>query len=413
MPDRLLLLLTAHTYRAGAFLEAAERLGLDVTIGSDRRPALAHADPAGHLRLDFAKPRRAAAAAILFARRHPISAVIAAEDEEVLAGAEIAAALGLPHNPPAAAGVARDKFRLREMLWRAGLSTPPFQGLALEADPAAAARKMVYPAVLKPTFLSASRGVIRVDDEIEFAAAFQRIQRMLRPFGETDASAPAILAEGYIPGAEAALEGLLREGTLQRLALFDKPVPLVGPYFEETIYVTPSRLTAAQQEAAWSCVEEAVGALGLRHGPIHAEVRLNAAGAWLIEVAPRSIGGWCSRVLRFDSSISLEELILRHALGQDVRRYRREAAASGVLMIPIPRAGRLEKVEGLERAREIEGVDDVQMAIPLGEPVERLPEGGRYLGFAFARGESPAQVEAALREVWSSLEISIVDVRPP
>jgi len=405
--DRLLLLLTAQTYRAGAFLEAAERLGLDVTIGSDRRPALAHADPAGHLHLDFASPRRAAAAAAEFAQRHPIAAVVAAEDEEVLAAAEIAAALGLPHNRPTAAAAARDKLTLRKTLWRAGLPCPSFQGLPIDGDPDQAARTMVYPAVLKPSFLSASRGVIRVENEAEFVAAFERIAGILH--GSDLASAPdiPILAEGYIPGTEVALEGMLTNGSLQRLAVFDKPDPLEGPYFEETIYVTPSRLPAAKQDTAWACVEESVSALGLRHGPIHAEVRLNAAGAWLIEVAPRSIGGWCSRALRFDSSMSLEELILRHALGQDVRRFQREPAASGILMIPIPRAGFLEKVEGLDQVRAIPGIDDVRLAIPLGERVEPLPEGGRYLGFAFARGDTPDEVEEALRKVWTGLSISI------
>jgi biotin carboxylase len=271
---------------------------------------------------------------------------------------------------------------------------------------------MVYPAVLKPTFLSASRGVIRVENKTEFVAAFERIARMFRSSDLASAPAIAILAEGYIPGTEVALEGLLTDGSLQRLAVFDKPDPLEGPYFEETIYVTPSRLPAAKQEAAWACVEESVSALGLRHGPIHAEVRLSAAGAWLIEVAPRSIGGWCSRALRFDSSMSLEELILRQALGQDVRRFQREPAASGILMIPIPRAGFLEKVEGLDQARAIPGIDDVRLAIPLGERVEPLPEGGRYLGFAFARGDTPEEVEEALRKVWAGLATSIAGTRP-
>lgn len=411
MPQRLLLLLTAHTYRAGAFLEAAGRLGLDVTIGSDRRPALAHADPTGYLQLDFESPRLAASAAAEFAQRHPIAAVIAAEDEEVLAAAEIAAALGIPHNPPAAVAAARDKLAMRKALWRAGQRCPPFQGLSIDTDPRQAARGMVYPGVLKPTFLSASRGVIRVESGAEFVAAFDRIVRMLRPSDLAASPAASLLAEGYIPGTEVALEGLLRNGSLQRLAVFDKPDPLEGPFFEETIYVTPSRLPWAEQEAAWKCTEEAVAALGLRHGPIHAEVRLNPAGAWLIEVAPRSIGGWCSRALRFDGSTSLEELILRQALGQDVGGFRREPAASGILMIPISRAGILEGVEGLDQARAVPGIDDVRMAIPLGERVEPLPEGGRYLGFAFARSGTPQEVEKALRKAWASLDISIVETR--
>ncbi|MGH2626644.1 MAG: ATP-grasp domain-containing protein, partial [Anaerolineales bacterium] len=314
--------------------------------------------------------------------------------------------------PPAAAAAAQDKLAMRQAMWRAGLPTPPFQGLTMDADPAQAGRKMIYPAVLKPTFLSASRGVIRVEDEAEFTVAFRRIKRMIRPLRPSGVPAVPILAEGYIPGNEVALEGLLSDGWLQRLAIFDKPDPLEGPYFEETIYVTPSRMPASRQEAAWGCAERAAAALGLRHGPIHAEVRLNPSGAWLLEVAPRSIGGWCSRALRFDSQMSLEELILRHALGQEVRGYQREPAASGILMIPIPGAGFLEKVAGLERARAIEAIDDIRLAVPLGSRVDPLPEGGRYLGFGFARAKTPQEVEDALRRARSSLVVSISDTHP-
>lgn len=399
--------MTTQTYRAGAFLEAAGRLGMAVTVGSDRRPALAAADPASFLPVDFEVPSRSLARSIRFAGDHPIAAVVAAEDEGVMAAAQIAAALHVPFSPPEAVALARDKALMRTRLWEAGMRSPPFSILSTDSNPAEQAHRFSYPVVLKPTHLSASRGVIRADDAAGFEAAWRRIQALLRqPRGARARSRP-ILVEGYIPGTEVALEGLLTHGSLQPLAIFDKPDPLEGPFFEESIYVTPSRLQPGAQDLAWECVMDAVRALGLTEGPLHAEVRLNSAGAWLLEIAARSIGGWCSRALRFDSSASLEELILRHAAGGDVSRFSREAPASGVLMLPIPSAGTLVRVEGLDEARALPGVEDIRLAIPLGDRVEPLPEGNRYLGFAFARAPSPAEVEAALRQVREHVRVVI------
>jgi biotin carboxylase len=303
--------------------------------------------------------------------------------------------------------LARDKGLMRLRLWEAGMRSPPFSIHPVGSDPAAYAHQLPYPVVLKPTDLSASRGVIRADDAAGFVAAWRRIQALLGQPGQLPGQSRPMLVEGYIPGSEIALEGLLTRGSLQRLAIFDKPDPLEGPFFEESIYVTPSRLPQGVQDSAWECVVYAVRALGLTDGPLHAEVRLNSAGAWLLEIAPRSIGGWCSRALRFDPSASLEELILRHAAGEDVSRFRREAPASGVLMLSIPIAGTLVRVEGLDEARAISGVEDVRLAIPLGHRVEPLPEGNRYLGFAFARAGSPAEVEAALRQVRERVRVEI------
>ncbi|MEX0789112.1 MAG: ATP-grasp domain-containing protein [Anaerolineales bacterium] len=406
-PPRLLLLLTTQTYRAGAFLEAAGRLGMAVTVGSNRRPALAAADPASFLQVDFDSPSRSLARAIRFAGDHPIAAVVAAEDEGVGAAAQIAAALGVPFSPPEAVALARDKGLIRKRLWEAGMRSPPFSILTGDSDPAEYAHRFSYPVVLKPTDLSASRGVIRADDAAAFESAYRRIQALHHQPEDGAARTRPMLVEGYIPGTEVALEALLTRGSTQPLAMFDKPDPLEGPYFEESIYVTPSRLTQGIQDTAWECVVDAVRALGLTDGPIHAEVRLNLAGAWLLEIAPRSIGGWCSRALRFDKSASLEEVILRHAVGEDVSHFRREAAASGVLMLPIPSAGTLVRVDGLDEARAIPGVEDVRLAVPLGDRVEPLPEGNRYLGFAFARAPTPAEVEVALRQVRERVRVVI------
>ena len=272
------------------------------------------------------------------------------------------------------------------------------------------ARQVEYPCVVKPLSLSASRGVIRADDPAQFVAAFHRLAAILqRPDVATSArrSTREILVERFIPGPEVALEGLLTDGKLRTLALFDKPDPLDGPFFEETLYVTPSRFPPAAQDAIAACTAEVAAALGLRHGPVHAELRVNEQGPWMLEIAPRSIGGLCSRTLRFDDGLSLEALILRHALGFDVEALERETPAAGVMMIPIPRAGILRQVAGQEDARRVAGIEDIRITIPIGREVVPLPEGSRYLGFIFARAETPAGVESALREAHRRLTFVI------
>jgi biotin carboxylase len=407
---RLLLLMTTQTYRANAFLEAARRLRVPVVVGSERPQALSAVNPAGHLTLDFLAPEVATQTILDFHQHYPISAVVAADDDGVILAAMAAAALGLPHNPVAAVLAARDKYRMRQILAAAALPGPRVWRYDIGHDPAEMARQVEYPCVLKPLSLSASRGVIRADDPAQFVTAFQRLVAILqRPEVAASArrAAQAILVETFIPGREVACEGLLTDGQLRLLTLFDKPDPLDGPFFEETIYVTPSRLPAPLQDAVKACTADVAAALGLRHGPVHAELRINAQGPWPLEIAPRSIGGLCSRTLRFGSDLSLEEVILRHALGHDVRSLEREKPAAGVMMIPIPRAGILRQVRGLEEARQVPGIDDISMTIPIGHEVVPLPEGSRYLGFIFARDDTPAAVEAALREAHRRLTVVI------
>jgi biotin carboxylase len=263
--------------------------------------------------------------------------------------------------------------------------------------------------VLKPTILAASRGVIRADDEAGFVAAFRRIEAILRTpeVAAHGAEAEQVLVEGFIPGREVALEGLLVDGELTVLALFDKPDPLDGPFFEETLYVTPSRLPAAEQEAIRHVTGWAAVALGLREGPVHAELRVNAAGPWVIELAARSIGGLCSRTLRFGTGMSLEEVILRHALGIELDSLERERQPAGVMMLPIPRGGVLQAVHGQEAAERVPGIEAVTITAHRGQELVPLPEGSRYLGFVFARAETPETVEAALREAHRRLSFDI------
>jgi biotin carboxylase len=398
------LVATTTTYKAAAFLEAAARLGVDVTVATERAQALAALHPAGHLRLDFASPERAVEAVRAFAAQHPVDAVLAADDEGTYLAALAGRALGLRHNPPEAVLAARDKRRTRAALQARGLPTPWFRTVPLDGDPAAIARHLAYPCVLKPLAASASRGVMRADDAPEFVQRFERLAALVE---DARLAGEEILVEAYLPGIEVALEGRLEDGDLHVLALFDKPDPLEGPYFEETIYVTPSRHAPRVQEALAAMAQQACTALGLRHGPVHAELRWNDAGAWLLEVAPRSIGGLCAHALRFgDGSVSLEELLLRDALGRDAS-LARVAYASGVMMVPIPHAGILRGVRGTEAAAAVAGIHAVRMVIPPGQTVAPPPEGSRYLGFLFAHAATAAEAEAALRAAHAKLEIDI------
>ncbi len=411
---RLLLLIPTTSYRTSDFVSAAHRLGVEVVVGSNRRQALEAYSGGGTVKIDFKDVGKGVEQILAYARERPLGAIVGVDDETAALAAAAAAALGLPHNPPASVATAADKHRFRTALAGAGLPSPGFRLLSIDDDPARAAREAAFPCVLKPVALAASRGVIRANDEQAFIAAFRRIVRILNqpdvaPMGET---ARRILVESYIPGVEVALEGLLDRGRLHVLALFDKPDPLDGPFFEETIYVTPSRLAKAAQDAIAEATRNAVAAVGLREGPIHAELRLEGEAPWVIEVAARSIGGLCSRVLRFGAGIGLEELILRHALGRPLDSLDRERRPAGVMMLPIPHAGVLREVRGLDQARGVQGVEDVRIAIPLGQPVVPLPEGSKYLGFVFARAETPGAVETALREAHRRLEFVIEPAAP-
>jgi biotin carboxylase len=400
----VLVLATTHSYRLEPFLAAARKLGVDVVRGLDVPPAHA-AEGDGLLGLDFRSPERAAGqvqAHVLAGSR--LAAVIPTDDAAVALAAHIAEAIDLPHNAVEAAEATRDKRVMRQAFARAGLPGPWVRPFTTADDPAALAGAARYPCVLKPACLSGSRGVIRADDPASFVAAFDRQRAILERAGQRDA-----LVEGYLPGDEYALEGVLSHGRLTALALFDKPDPLVGPFFEETLYITPSRAPAERQAAIFQAAQAMAAAVGLHEGAVHAEVRVNAGGVFPLEIAGRSIGGLCSQVLRFThtAAMSLEELILRQALGQDISRLTRETPAGGVMMMPIPAAGTLTAVHGLEAARAVPGIESIEVTAPLGYPLVPLPEGESYLGFIFARGPSPGEVEAALRAAWAKLRFSI------
>jgi biotin carboxylase len=290
-----------------------------------------------------------------------------------------------------------------------GVLSPAFWVFAMADDPERLAARVPYPCVLKPLSLSASRGVIRANDPSEFVAAFAEIAEILAEarLDEDDPGAHQLLVEEFIPGAEVALEGMLIDGVLTTLAIFDKPDPLDGPYFEETLYVTPSRVPLETQRSISEATQRAAAALGLCTGSVHAELRLNEQGAWIVEVAARSIGGLCSSTLRFGAETSLEEIILRQAARLDLTSVEREQQPAGVMMIPIPASGILRDVRGVAEAQLVPGIDEVTISIPCGEMVQAPPRAGRYLGFIFAHADTPQEVEKALRQAHGHLKFEI------
>jgi len=402
---RLLLILPSATYRAPDFMAAARELGVAVTVASDRAAAMSAAMGERALTLRSSNPEVAAEAIVARAGDTPFAAIVGVDDQGVMAAALAAERLGLAHNPPLAVARTRDKAAMRQALADSNVPQPRFVLLPAGGDVPAATSETGLPCVIKPLSLSGSRGVIRADNPRQAEAAAKRVRAIMAAAGEP-ADAP-LLFESYLPGVEVAVEGLLHSGRLQLLAIFDKPDPLEGPYFEETLYVTPSRLADAAKAEIERITARAATALGLREGPIHAELRVDGQNVSVLELAARSIGGLCSRALRFGVGVSLEQLILRHALGLDADDLRRESMASGVMMIPIPRSGTLIEVAGQEQARGVPGIGGLEITIAPGRPVVALPEGDRYLGFLFARGLTAETVEVSLREAHACLRVTI------
>ena len=391
--DRVLLILPSATYRAPDFVDAAARVGAEVVVGSEHRQALSSEMGDRAVVLTLSRPEMAADQIEKLARRAPLDAIVAVDDGGVRAAALASERLGLRGNPPEAVARARDKAAMRAALDAAGVRQPEWS-VGRDPEPPG------YPCVLKPLTLSASRGVIRADTPEEARAAAERIRAIL---ADPDAE---LMAERFVPGPEVAVEAILDRGRLETLGVFDKPDPLDGPYFEETIYVTPSRLPEATLAEVHRLTAEAAAAIGLTEGPVHAELRIGPP-VTVLELAARSIGGLCGRSLRFGLGVSLEEVILRHALGMPLDHLGREQLASGVMMLPIPRAGVLRAVHGVEEARAVPDVAGLEISIARGRPVQPLPEGDRYLGFLFAKAGTPDRVEAALREAHALIRVEI------
>lgn len=418
--SRVLILATTTGYQTRSFGEAAERLGVELVFATDRCHVIDDPWQDGAIPIRFYDEDHSVRTLLDSVRFRPIDGVLAVGDRPTVIAARVAEGLGLPGHPPSAVEVARDKERSRMRLRDAGLPVPWFVPSALYADPGALVTRVDFPCVIKPVALSGSRGVMRADNVEQFFAAYARLQTLMRQpeiRAEQDEAHERLLIEGFIAGREFALEGVLHYGGLTVLALFDKPDPLDGPFFEETIYLTPSSLDADTQARVTETIARAAAAIGLTHGPIHAECRVNDEGVFVLEVAARPIGGLCARALRFekrgresfppDPPISLEELLLRHCLGDSPEKWGRESVASGVMMIPIPCRGVFRHADGLEEARGVAGIDDIRVTAKADQLLVPLPEGASYLGFIFARSDQPGDVDRALRASHGLLRFAI------
>lgn len=417
---RVLLFTAKLGYQTRSFEEAALKLGVQLVYVTDRCHQLENPWGDHAIAVHFESPETAAYTVMESVRGQEIAGVLALGDRPAAAAAYAARGLGIHYNHPAAVDACRSKVRMREVFRDAGLPVPWFRALPIDPIPEPALLGISFPCVLKPISLSASQGVIRVNDRQEFLAAAARLRRLLESpeiRATREANLDQMVVEGYIPGTEVAVEGVLSEGELRILAIFDKPDPLEGPYFEETIYVVPSRHPETTQRQIEQCASDSVRALGLTTGPIHAEFRINEDGIWPIEVAARPIGGLCARALRFSSNskerqFGLEELLLRHALKLPGWDARRESAASGVMMIPVPSSGIFEKVSGEEAARSTSGVTELLITARLHDYIAAWPEGSSYLGFLFVRGETAAEAEQAIRNAHQKLEFTITPRLP-
>lgn len=406
---RVMLLIPGSSYRAADFMQAAAKLDITAVVGSDEWNPLQDLQPANYAELNFTDVDKGVEQLEAFASEYPLDRLIAVDDSGVGLAAQASRRLELPYNSSFSVEATLNKALLRERLAAAGIPSPTFEVAATGSQARLLAQGLRFPVVLKPLALSASRGVIRANDIYQFESAFARVAKILsdpRSVEECGPLADQILIEGYIPGIEVALEGLLTDGRLRKLAIFDKPDPLEGPFFEETIYVTPSRLSDDDQASIVEMAKRSTAAIGLREGAVHVELRLNDEGVFPVDIAARSIGGLCSRALKFENGLSLEELILRNAIGSEVS-FEREADAAGVMMLPIPKGGILRGVAGVERAEAVPLVESVEITGRPGNLLVPLPEAGDYLGFIFARGGAPQEVEIALRRAHELLEFDI------
>ena len=405
---RVLLVTPPNSYRIGAYLRAARCLGVEAIVASPGRHSLVGALSSG-LHVDLGDPR-ALDVLLQAAEEQPFQGVIATDDAAVELTSRIASRLNLSHNPPAAAVLSRRKDLARACLRQSGISVPEHRIIRLEEPLKVQLEDLIYPVVIKPVSLSASRGVIRANNQSACLQAVHRVRRMLmEERGLPAEERQILLIESFVSGPEVAVEGLLYRGEFQLLAIFDKPEPLEGPYFEESYYITPSRHPDADRQAVVNCVIDACRAYGLQEGPVHAEVRIAGTGPCIMEVASRTIGGECARLLTYGSGCDLETLVIKKALGEEVTAQPL-AAAAGVLMLPVPSAGVLRRVEGLQQAQRVAGIKEILISVREGYELVPLPEGGSYPGFIFAQGETPAAVESALRESFGKLNMVLAPV---
>ncbi len=406
---RLLLVAPARSYRIAAYLDAARRLGVAPTIASDGRHSLAR-EVASGIHLDLTDTAGCLDTLAAAHARTPFAGVVATDDASVELAAHAAERLDLGHNHIESARLTRRKDLARQRLAEAGVPVPEFSLIDLEQPLSPQLAELAWPAVLKPVGLSASTGVIRVDDSAQALDALAVIRELIAGLPDPW-ERYRVLAERYLPGAEVAVEGFLHDGEYRPITIFDKPDPLTGPYFEETCYVSPSRLPGSVQRRIIATVAAACAAYGLRQGPVHAELRVDGERVWILEVASRTIGGECSRALDAGLLEPLEMHVVASAIGRPLPLRRRERA-SGVMMIPVPRAGVLRRVEGVEQARATPGITDLRITVAPGHELQTLPRASSYLGFLFAENDSPERVEQALKSAHAALRFVVDPLIP-
>ena len=400
----------SETYKAEDYLLAADHLGVELVIGSDREDVFSSRNKGVSLSLQFNNIEQSVSRVKDFNEHFPIDGVVAVEDEGTILSAAISQSLGLINNSEESVVASNNKKVFRDIIKSAGLPSPWFKAYSVETDPDIISREIHYPCVLKPLSLSGSRGVIRANNTAEFSEAFRRIKILLEKpdvLKMSGATSKEILVESFIPGEEVAYEGLLDKGVLNTITVFDKPIPLEGPFFEESIYITPSKKPTGTLNAIEEMVKKGVEALGLRNGPVHAELRIDGNIVTMIELAPRGIGGKCSRLLHFESGFSEEELILRQALSMSWNHQTKEDEYLGVMMIPTPKNGILKEYSGLDKIREMDGISDIEITVTKMSQLEPLPEGSRYLGFIFASGTTSEKVQEILLDAHNLLHFTI------
>lgn len=404
--DRVLIIAPHGSYRTAAYIQAANQLGVDVLIASQGEHSIV-SDYVKGVHVDFRNQEQAIETILAEAKLHAFSGIIGTDDTTTELAARVADKLSLPHNDPSAVSIAQRKDLARLCLKKSDVYIPNFDVLKTTKPLSEQNVQVNFPAIIKPVALSASRGVIRVNNGQELEQAVERVANMLIKEHHVEQSIrETLLLEEFIPGKEIAIEAMLYHGELDVLAIFDKPDPLNGPFFEETYYITPTSFSEKTQQEIKQTVLKACQAYGLSEGPIHAECRINGKGVWILEVAARTIGGMCGRLLSLGTGYSLEELVLLHAMGKRVEIKTVESAA-GVLMIPIPRAGILKRVEGLLEAQRVPYINELSIEVRDGYELVPLPEGNSYLGFIFAEAPTAKEAEQALRKAHDCLNIVI------
>jgi biotin carboxylase len=393
-------------------MNAADKLDLKILVVTDNSQVFSDQFPDNIITMNFDHWTEKLDEISEWSDRFNLMAVIGVDEESILLAAIFSQYLGIEHNSIESVMRTKNKLLMRFELKKARMNCPWFRSFSIEKLPDDIIEEINFPCVIKPTFLSASQGVLRVNNEQEFKEGFQILtdllsQKKIKKRGGEEAN--YIMVEEYIPGNEVSIEGIVSQGKLKILAIFDKPEPLEGPTFEETIFVTPTTLSGSMQSSLYETAQQAMETLGIVKGPVHIEVRINSNGNYILECASRSIGGMCSKILEFQGGMSLEELILRSSLGRNIEKSNLSDTAKGVMMMPIKNSGKLKEMRGVEEAISVDGITDLQITIKPGEMLDPLPKGDRYLGFLFAEGKNQEMVIKDLKNAWSKIEVVTED----